>query len=224
MTKKNNQGPRRLTRRQLLLAGSAGIMGWSSVISQALASHDIPQGLRRGFGDIRIGGRSAGAGDMIKPGESIITGAGAQAVIVVGADAFLLRENTTLQLDEDAGIRVLRYLSGKVLSVFGTGNKQLITPTATIGIRGTGCYIESSAERVYFCLCYGKAEVSPNADPTQVQRMVTTHHEKPVTIDKNASAMKAAEVINHTDAELILLEQTVGRVPPFVGKPGLARY
>ncbi|MDO8299922.1 hypothetical protein [Lacisediminimonas sp.] len=220
----NNRDPRRLTRRQLLLAGSAGIVGWSTMASQALASHDIPQGLRRGFGDIRIGNKSAGAGDMLMPGESIITGPGAQAVVVVGADAFLLRENTRLQLEDNGGTRVLRYLSGKVLSVFGAGNKQLVTPTATIGIRGTGCYIEARPERVYFCLCYGAADVTPNANPTMVKRMVTKHHEQPITIDANASAMNAADVINHSDAELIMLEETVGRRPPFFGQPGLARY
>jgi hypothetical protein len=220
----NNRDPSRLTRRQLLLAGSAGIVGWSTLASQALAAHDFPQGLRRGFGDIRIGRKPAGAGAMLMPGESIITGPGAQAVMVVGTDAFLLRENTSLQLEEKGGTRVLRYLSGKVLSVFGTGSKQLITPTATIGIRGTGCYIEVRPEQVYFCLCYGAADVLPHANAAMTKRMVTKHHEQPITINANASAMKAAEVVNHTDAELIMLEETVGRRPPFFGQPGLARY
>lgn len=210
---------RRAIRRRLLLAGSAGIAGWNTVAVQALAAgHELAQGLRSGFGDIRIGGREAGAGQPLVPGELIATGPGAHAVVVVGADAFLLRERSSLRLEEAGGKRILRYLSGKVLSVFGTGNKQLITPTASIGIRGTACYIEASAERTYFCLCYGSAEIRPHANPDAVSRLETTHHERPVTIAANASVMKAAQVINHSDDELILLEATVGRRPPFYGK------
>jgi hypothetical protein len=36
---------------------------------------------------------------------------------------------------------------------------------------------------------------------------------------KMPKMMVPADVINHTDAELILLESLVGRVPPFGGNP-----
>ena len=40
-------------------------------------------------------------------------------------------------------------------------------PNATIGIRGTGAYIEVHEGRTYFCLCYGKAEVGGKGFPAQ---------------------------------------------------------
>jgi hypothetical protein len=46
----------------------------------------------------------------------------------------------------------------------------------------------------------------------------TTHHEKPVWID--GGIMKAAGVINHTDAEVILLEALAGRQSPFPSAGG----
>lgn len=47
----------------------------------------------------------------------------------------------------------------------------------------------------------------------------TSHHESPRYIRRNSegSYMVKAKPINHTDAELIMLEETVGRKPPFVG-------
>jgi hypothetical protein len=95
-----------------------------------------------------------------------------------------------------------------------------VVPTATIGIRGTGCYIEAEAKTTYFCLCYGVAEVSPTADPKLTERIETKHHDHPILIHNDSAMpmMAPASVINHTDAELILLENLVGRWPPFYGK------
>jgi hypothetical protein len=99
--------------------------------------------------------------------------------------------------------------------------------TATIGIRGTGCYIESEGTgakaRTYFCLCYGSVELTPTAAPQEAESYSTRHHEKPMYIhnDMNmAKMMVPAGVINHTDAELEMLEALVGRRPPFWGQGG----
>ena len=53
----------------------------------------------------------------------------------------------------------------------------------------------------------------------------TEHHEQPryVYADKSMPVeqlLQKAPVINHTDAELILLESLRGRKPPFVGVAG----
>ena len=50
--------------------------------------------------------------------------------------------------------------------------------------------------------------------------MRTTHHEAPRYIMASGSPQMVmpAPVINHTDAELILLEGLVGRQPPFIGQ------
>jgi hypothetical protein len=119
----------------------------------------------------------------------------------------------------------MRVVSGKILSVFGKNSGRSIqTSTATIGIRGTGCYIEDEGTgakaRTYFCLCYGTAELVPKAAPQEVETYTTTHHDKPMYVHNDMAMTKMmvpAEVINHTDEELTLLEGLVGRVTPFYG-------
>ena len=111
-----------------------------------------------------------------------------------------------------------RVVTGKILSVFGKGPKKLQVTTATIGIRGTGCYIKCTPEKTYFCLYYGEAQITPLAAPEQGETVSTRHYDHPLTITRDASAgsvMAAAPVINHTDVELTLLENLVGRRPPF---------
>jgi len=120
----------------------------------------------------------------------------------------------------------MRVVTGAILSVFGKGNKKLVVPTATIGIRGTGCYIEASEHQTYFCLCYGSAEVTPGANPAAAEFIETSYHDHPIVIndDPSTPAMQPATVINHTDIELTMLENLVGRWPPFYGRKGPYSY
>jgi hypothetical protein len=89
--------------------------------------------------------------------------------------------------------------------------------TATIGIRGTGIYVEIEARRTYACTCYGEAVLTPVDDPGAAETVRTKHHDQPRYIYGKGmpSMMEAAPVVNHTDAELYMLEGLVGRSPPF---------
>jgi hypothetical protein len=212
-------------RRALLLrlgmAGALGASGMLGVLRAALAA-GMPTGIRSIKGSVTVDGQPAEVGQQILPGQKVVTAAGAEAIFVVGKDAFLQHENSEFMIErgERGAVPLLRYLSGKVLSVFGKGRKQLATPTATIGIRGTGCYIEAEDERTYFCLCYGTAVVRPKGNPKMRKLVRTRHHEQPLYIGHGAARdiMQSARVINHTDDELIMLEELVGRLPPFYGK------
>jgi hypothetical protein len=137
--------------------------------------------------------------------------------VVVADDAFLVRENTTFAFAETGGVlsRIL-VQSGRVLSVFGKKPVVIKAANATIGIRGTGAYVEVDPAQVYFCLCYGEADLD-GPGMAAPKRIVTTHHESPLVITDRGGAMAAAPgpVINHTDDELIMLESLVGREPPF---------
>jgi hypothetical protein len=217
--------PRRQTLKTLITGGLLGAAGLSGVIRAALANgtRPVPPGVYRVSGPVSINGQAAQPGMRVGGGDTVVTGSGGQIIYVIGQDAFLQRENSSVSFSGTAA-EVLRILSGKLLSVFGKGHKTLETATATIGIRGTGCYIESEAARVYFCLCYGVAELTPAADPTHTERIATTHHDHPVYIYRESSmpGMVNASVINHSDAELELLEALVGRTPPFYA--GAYRY
>ncbi|MBI5922055.1 MAG: hypothetical protein HY847_10480 [Betaproteobacteria bacterium] len=202
------------------LLGGTGIAG---LIATALANDAAAaiQGIRRLSGAVTLNGVAAQAGMPVRQGDRIVTGANSEVVYVIGQDAYLQRGQTSVSFADNAA-GILRVISGKLLSVFGKGERNLVTPTATIGIRGTACYIEAEAERVYFCLCYGEADLVPTAAPAERELIRTTHHDHPLYIHNDMQMPKMmvpAGVINHTDAELILLESLVGRVPPFDGNP-----
>jgi hypothetical protein len=216
---------RRLILRKLRNLSALGLLGAVSpieLIRQALAAGNKPvaPGMHKLKGEVRINGQDARQGQLVGPGDTVSTGHGAEAIYVIGQEAFLQRENSVVRFGKDAVQDFFRVVSGKLLSVFGPGEKKLLTPTATIGIRGTGCYIEAEEKRVYFCLCYGTADVVPLADPSRAERIVTEHHDHPIIVNAETGipSMVGAEVINHSDAELTLLENLTGRWPPFYGR------
>ncbi len=213
-------------RRRTALAWVAAY-GLPGALQRALAAGNQPQppGLRRVRGVVLVNGQAAREGQLVNPGDTVETGPGAEAVLVMGRSAFLQRENSRVSFGADSVTGLLRVISGRLMGVFAPGSPQrLETTTATIGIRGTGCYIESMADRTYFCLCYGTADVTPTAGAALAREVVTRYHDRPFYIYAPGAAeiWQPAAVINHSDAELILLEGLVGRRPPFAvpGNPG----
>jgi len=189
-----------MRRRDLLVAGSALLL-----VRQALAQDRVRPDVQR-----RRAGERVAAG----PGQSI--------VFVVEQDAMLLRQNSTLELVRNG----FRLVTGAVLSVFGPGGgRELRTTTATIGIRGTGIYLEAEPQRTYVCTCYGEAVLEPVGDPAARETVRTRHHEQPRYIMARGAPQMVtpAPVQNHTDAELEMLEALVGRRPPFTGQ-GFPQY
>ncbi|MCP4332778.1 MAG: hypothetical protein GY785_08995 [Gammaproteobacteria bacterium] len=115
----------------------------------------------------------------------------------------------------------LRVLTGRLLSVFGKRQAEqplnLSASTATIGIRGSGVYLEVDPELTYLCTCYGQVALTANKDPDDSEIITAARHEGPRYISNKpskGSRIRRAPIINHTDAELILLEAIVGRNPP----------
>jgi len=203
-------------RRRALLALAAGI-GLPAVLGRALAQTSAKQGVRTAQGEVAINGKPAEPGTLVRPGDAIVLGDGAFATFVVGQDAFLMRGKTRAEL-MGSGVLVsaLQLVTGKLLAVFASGGeRRLVTATATIGIRGTGAYIEAEPRRTYFCLCYGTADVAATMGGAR-ESYSTRHHESPRYIygDGRKRAIAPASVANHTDSELILLESLVGRSPP----------
>jgi hypothetical protein len=206
---------------RLAAAGALGAGGLSGFMSRALAKGDLPAipGVNQLKGSATVNGRPAQVGTPVTARDKVATGPGSMAVVVIKDDAFLVRENTTLEFAETGGTlsRIL-VQTGKVLSVFGKKPVVIKAATATIGIRGTGAYLEVDPEKVYFCLCYGEAGIDgPGMAATKVVK--TTHHEQPLILTDRGGAMAAepGPFMNHSDDELTLLESLVGREPPFTG-------
>ena len=206
------------TRRKLLkFAASLGAAGVSGYLSDVLAAGDAPPGLHRLDGTGTINGKPAKTGSPIALGDRVATGKDSQAVVVVKGDAFLMRSNTVIEIEGKSGVlSTVTIATGRVLSVFSKKPVAIKAGTATVGIRGTGAYIEVEPQEVYFCLCYGEAAVSGPGMAEQVVK--TTHHENPLLLTTSGGAMKSGPggFRNHKDEELVMLEALVGREPPFV--------
>ncbi|MEW6689794.1 MAG: hypothetical protein AB1452_11960 [Pseudomonadota bacterium] len=220
----------RAERRRWLRGAAAGAAAPLALalasLRAALASGEIEKGVARARGDARISGAPARQGADVRAGDIVTTGPASELVFVAGRDAFLVRANTRVEVQGEKGglvVSGLRLLTGAMLSVFAPGEaKRLQTQTAIIGIRGTGIYVEIEPSRTYVCTCYGEAEIEAAADPSARETVRTTHHDQPrFVMAKGAPQMlMAAPVINHTDAELTMLEALVGRFPPFAPWPG----
>jgi len=174
-------------------------------------------------GDVSVNRQKATLDTIVRPGDTVETGPKSQAVFVVGADSFLMRSNSTLEIEgSNFLLDSLRLVTGQVLSVFGKRSFRqklaVTTQTATIGIRGTGIYMESDPDLTYLCTCYGSTEVRSNDNPDDVAYINATHHDDPKYISNKpvkGSQIRSAPFINHTDPELKMLEALVGREVPF---------
>ena len=209
-------------RRILIRALASGLLAAASPAARAQILGKIPRELRAGesiydlYGEVRLNGQTTGSETIISSNDTISTGQNSQAIFVVGRDAFLLRENSILTLaGNNMLVQTLRLATGALLSVFGKSAHDLVLPTATIGIRGTGVYAEAQPEQSYVCTCYGITEIKAGGT-SQIERIESKHHDAPrYILGKGSDRIRPAPVINHTDEELMLIEALVGRVPPF---------
>jgi hypothetical protein len=224
MSKRFNdaEDPRRAFLLKALAAGllAAGAIPGARAQTFGRRPQKLPPGqsVYEASGAATVNGQAATGATRIGASDRIETGKGAQLIFVVGFDAFLLRENSRLDLSGDGGIvNTLRVATGALLSVFGKGAKRVVTPTSTVGIRGTGLYVESEPERSYVCTCYGQVLISAVDDAGVSERIVSTHHSAPRYVLKAGAAkrIQPAPFINHTDVELALIEALVGRTTPF---------
>lgn len=220
----------------LLTALSLGLFAGANLASLFQAGHargDIPDKLPPGRsiyrlqGEVTVDGKPADINTSIGPGSIVKTGRNSQVIFVVASDAFILRSNSEIQMKTDAGLIIdnMRLLSGRLLSVFGRREKPhtITTSTATIGIRGTGIYVEAEADRSYVCTCYGQTRIVASADPAIGRDVISKHHDQPLYVlpsAANGELIVAAPFINHTDTELALIEELVGRTTPFAFSGG----
>lgn len=182
------------------------------------------QSIYRIRGEFFVNGQPATIDTRIGPNDTIRTGVRSEAIFVVGGHSMLVRENTDLTLkgaETAAGsffISAFRLITGKLLAVSRDQRYALHTPTATIGIRGTGIYAEAAPDLTYFCTCYGKTNIFARNDPLSQDTVVSTHHNRPLYIaakGKPGKHIRHAGYRNHTDEELLLIETIVGRTTPF---------
>lgn len=207
-----------LRRRQFLAASAA--FGAVLLLPGAARSASV----RELEGSVSVNGKPATRATRVRSGDLIETGPDSKLVFVVGQDAFLLRERSSLRLDtptsgSKVAIAAIRLETGALLAVFGRGRRLIETTSATAVIRGTGVYLEASADQTYFCTCYGVVELRDRAG--KERKLVVAGYHTPNLIYARAvdgRMLAAASVKDHTDAELIMLDALVGRSSPIAGR------
>jgi hypothetical protein len=205
-----------LHRRRFLLASAT--LGAALLIPGAARAASV----RELQGSVKVNGERATAATRVGLGDVVETGPDSKLVFVVGQDAFLLRELSSLTLERPTSsskvaVASLRLDTGALLAAFGKGRRLIETATARASIRGTGVYIEASAEQTYFCTCYGVVELRDKAG--KERKLVVSGYHTPNMIYAHvveARAIAGAVVKDHTDQELIMLDALVARTSPMV--------
>jgi len=233
--------PRRRLLIQALAAGlfSAGLPGSNALAASIFGSRPgkLPAGqsIYRISGQATVNGKEATLQTRVYPGDTVQTAKDSELIFAVNSHAMILRSDSQLVIETEQKkpeekslaetspvsllITGLRLLTGKLLTVSRNSPMRVRTATATIGIRGTGFYVESDPELTYFCTCYGTTDVTASADPQSKTTVVSQHHDRPLYIVKDqgqGNNIRNAPFVNHTDQELTLIEALVGRTPPFV--------
>ncbi len=199
-------------RRQTLQAAAAWVAagGWGA--AQAQQRSNIVEMV----GDAQLNGARLWPQQNVQTGDVLQTGPHSRLIFVIGNSSFHVRQNSRLTVERGAtlnAVSLLRLLTGAVVSVWGKGSsRRIITPTLTVGIRGTGVYteiFEKQDNRSYFCNCYGTVDLSTDSDT----RTSTAEYHEAVWADPRDGAvvLNPARAINHTDEELEFLARLVNQ-------------
>jgi hypothetical protein len=180
-------------------------------------------------GDAMVNGSRMLPQTILQTGDSIETGPGSNLIFVLGNASFQVRQNSRMRVERGVtlnAVSVLRLLTGAVASVWGKGsNRQIVTPTLTAGIRGTGVYTEVQPDqnfRSYFCNCYGEVDVSVG----QEKFFSRSQYHQSFWCEPNSGnqrIVRPAAAINHTDEEFEALARLVNQRTAWqiMGKKGV---
>ena len=144
-------------------------------------------------GRVSVNGRRANTDTQINAGDTVTTGRNSEVVFAVGSDSFILRSNSEMEI-EGGGffVSALRMLTGSMLGVFGkrAGSDSLNVSTgiATIGIRGTGLYVEAEPD----LSCYAPVTAWWTW-PRLMTLMTAKPLPQPITIHPNTLPRKNAD-------------------------------
>jgi hypothetical protein len=198
-------------RRSFLQAAAAWTAAGSLVGAQAQSRSNIVEL----SGDANVNGQKLRPDQTLQTGDEIVTGPRSTLIFAIGNSAFHMRQNTSMVIERGSSITavsLLRLLTGAVVSVWGKGsNRQIVTPTLTAGIRGTGVYTEIFADRgnrSYFCNCYGVVDLTSGTD----RELSESSYHQAVWAESSdgRSSLTPARAINHTDEELEYLARLIG--------------
>ena len=156
----------------------------------------------------------------LRSGQTLRTGPDGRIWFTIGPDAYFLRPNSRLHLDtsrrSEPFVNFLRLVTGALGATFQRGmERRVTTPTSTIGIRGTGVYIETGAEYTYACTCFGATEIRSTATGAMMETVLVTTDRHQARLIRSGQPIARAGFERHTSDEIAALEALVGRPSPF---------
>jgi hypothetical protein len=200
-------------RRSFLSAAAAWAASGGFVAAHAQARSNIVE-LQ---GDALLNGQRLRPEQTIQSGDEVQTGPGSDLVFVIGTSSFRVRPASRLVVERGATlstVSLLRLVQGAVASVWNRGGpRQIVTPTLTAGIRGTGVYTEVPAGqggRSYLCNCYGTIDLETRGE---LQVTQTEYHQAfwAELQPRNGRYIVPAPAINHGDEEMEMLARLLGQ-------------
>ena len=199
-----------ISRRQFLAAAGSTLLPLPASAQSRIGV------IRELSGDVTLNGFAATRQSALQAGNSIVTGADGRVRFTIGNDAFFLRPNSRMRLDAsqpaEAFIDFLRLVTGAFGATFERGlRRSIVTPTSTIGIRGTGVYVEADAGWTYACTCFGTTEVSSSMK----ENFVVSAHNHQARLIRAGVPIERVAMVRHTNEEMAALEALVGRPNPF---------
>lgn len=216
----------RLGRRSFLTGSAAAMTSLMAGLWLPLSSEAANASIHEQRGGVFLNGKRMDKRATISAGDVITTTSSGYVVFSVGDDAFMVRERSELHLDPNPNaprlVTGLRLLTGALGAVFGrrlSGAVNIISTNVTGGIRGTGVYLETRGEGTYFCCCFGTVALQAHANPNDRETITATRHNNPRMIlnqERDGQLFTPAPFETHSDVEMDMLEQCVGRRAPWV--------
>ena len=189
------------------------------------AAAQAPWGVIRELsGEVTLNDYTVTRQSALRSGQTLATGANGRVWFTIGSDAFFLRPGSRLRLEgsgaTEAIVEFLRLVTGALGATFQRGmRRSIITPTSTIGIRGTGVYVEATPDITYACTCFGATEISstPRGSMMDSVGVATENHQARIIRAQSVMEMRIgrAGFERHTSEEIAALEALVGRPNPF---------
>ncbi len=166
-------------------------------------------------GQVVKSGKPVSAGEPMSVGETIMVDEHGSAILKIKDRASIqLKNSGKLVIDEISDSIVIMLDYGSLMSVVSPVGKkfQLVTPAATVGVRGTAFYVEARGiDQTYVCLCEGTLQIKTESGVQEIHSDDRSHHH-PVLIapDKNGrTAVEPAEMLNHTNDDISALENVL---------------
>ena len=176
-------------------------------------------------GDVFLNGAPMATNAAVQGGHTVRTGANGRVWFSIAGDSYFLRPGSELRLRQsnwrESFIDALRLVTGAMGATFKPGmQRSVFAQTATIGIRGTGVYVDTTADETYACTCFGTTEMySPVGGAMMEAVRVSTENHLARRIRRDPQMgmrIIQAPFERHTNDEMTRLERLAGRPNPFV--------